>query len=769
MADKAKLRDRAKSLSAYNLKHIGVLLFASNAAGLIMLTVQLAIARWWAALLIALLIIPVPFVLYFSCNFMIPPDTGKETKRKRTLQSYARSWGWSSVMLMNTLLFAVIPTHFGSVNGIAVRRVICIVVDIVFLLIFLFVLSRPLNKVKMQPLGEVNLPQKMGIALFSEEKKPGDVVLCKNKDTGAEVILPRKDRFLHMLVLGPTGSGKTSQIILPMLYQDMQNINAGITVIEPKGDLAEKAYAMAEYFGREALYFNPVLESCPTFNPLYGNETDVIENIVTAFKMLDPDSAQFFQDMNEQLLRNSLKMLKRLYGNDATLIQLSRLITNSGNFYREASTAFRKAAPNEAIRAENEDILNYFADYFDPKKTKTFENTSGVRSQIAKIVSNKYLRRVLNPEKGRGSDIDFDSHLERGTVICISTAQGSLRDLGRFLGYFIILNFQSSTFRRPGNENTRRDHFLYIDEFQSYSNPGFADMLTQGRSYRVASHLATQNRALIGMGSGRDGDDFVELVSTNARNIVVFPGCNANDAKYYSDQFGEIDTVTIGTSSSMAAPNPLAVGAMGPQKDTYSLKEDTEARLSPTDISQRPFGEITYAIIKNNSVQPADIGKISYIDKKVNDLLDRMVYENHVIMSMNINPSDVRDLSQQGQLIPKFRFDWLERDYEERQKVIKEDSVRIINEETPKSVPYMEGPDGQPLTPSESKIDEAQPAVPADAPSVFKTVDDDKDEASEKDEGPVSSVVIEEPQQPDGSDAGGETNSGADSDDDDLI
>lgn len=91
----------------------------------------------------------------------------------------------------------------------------------------------------------------------------------------------------------------------------------------------------------------------------------------------------------------------------------------------------------------------------------------------------------------------------------MSTAQGALRDLGRFLGYFIILQLQASVFRRPGNENTRTHNMLYIDEFQVYSNPGFADMLTQGRSYRVASHLATQARDQIGMGSGRDGKSFI--------------------------------------------------------------------------------------------------------------------------------------------------------------------------------------------------------------------------------------------------------------------
>ena len=35
----------------------------------------------------------------------------------------------------------------------------------------------------------------------------------------------------------PTGSGKTSQSIIPMINRDMTNPDIGITVLEPKGKL----------------------------------------------------------------------------------------------------------------------------------------------------------------------------------------------------------------------------------------------------------------------------------------------------------------------------------------------------------------------------------------------------------------------------------------------------------------------------------------------------------------------------------------------------
>jgi len=460
------------------------------------------------------------------------------------------------------------------------------------------------------------------------EEKNFDLVLCKDSKTGKPIIIPHKDRFLHMLVLGPTGSGKTSQIILPAINQDMQKEGAGITVIEPKNDLAEKVYAMAQHYGRkDVMFFDPVLPDCPYFNPLYGPEEDVVENMATTFRMLDSESPQFFKDQNEILLRNSLKVLKRLYGNEANFIQLSTVIHNSGDEGRKIILQFSKlSAPNEAIAKENSDISSWFLNEYYNEKSKTYEHCSGLRSTVAKIISNKHLKRVLNPPGGK-NDIDFSKHLEAGSILAITTNQGALGDLlSRFLGYFIILQFQSAVFKRPGNENTRIPHFLYIDEFQVYSNPGFANMLTQARTYRVASILATQNRALMAMGGGRDGKNFVELVSTNARNIVIFPGANINDAEYYSRQFGEIEEVEVQKTISRTKFDPF----YGIQKINYpkeSVREDKKLkpRFTPSDIIYRDFGEITYCIIQNNTVQAPAVGKIEYIPKELNDKLDMMI------------------------------------------------------------------------------------------------------------------------------------------------
>lgn len=591
--------------------------------------------------------VPVIFVQFILTGFIIlaysifVPMLKEDEKTCKKCKLVLRL---SFILALTFLVSAPVRALQNKTKSSAMLSVWLIFTAIVVLLSIVFVCGSSANK----------LYEKLEKGLFTAfgSKKvvnPGDIVLCDIKEEvlakakDPREILPAKDRFLHMLILGPTGCGKTSQIILPMVRQDIQNPEWGITVLEPKGDLAIKAAMMAEHYGRPCVYFDPTYKNCKKFNPLAGREIDVVENIATTFKMLNPDSPQFFLDLNEQLVRNAVKVLKRLdrdagiEGKFATLINLGRLLQNSGGQGREMVNNFsRISAPTDSEAKENADIATWFLNDYFPERSKVYENTSGVRSQVSKLVSNEYLREVLNPDidKGEKNEVNFDKHLMEGGIICISTAQGALRDLSKYLGYFIILSLQSSVFRRPGNENTRRPHSLYIDEFQTYSTPGFADMLTQGRSYRVSSILATQARAQMAMGGGRDGKNFVELVSANARNVILFPGLNKDDAKYYSETFGEYEKTEVMTGYSRKRFNLITGGLDRLGHPTESIREQQKMtpNFTATDLIfgqdvGSSFGEIAYCIIKNNSVQPAKVGRISYIPKDLNDKLDARIAE----------------------------------------------------------------------------------------------------------------------------------------------
>ena len=497
------------------------------------------------------------------------------------------------------------------------------------------------------------------------KRKPGDVVLCEKRpeDGGGEEILPLKDRFLHMLILGPTGCGKTSRLLIPMIRQDAANSACGITVIEPKGDLAVKAYMLAKDAGRKkTVYFDPSLKNCPKFNPLSGKEADVVENMSVAFKMLKPDTPQYYLDLEDNLLRDAVKVLKRMDhytrcdGKYATMINLDRFLFDKEHYGSSLIRKLRERLRMERVDdPELSDILAWFEKEYFSRKGKIYDNTGGIRSQVSKLNSNCYVRRVLNPDYDRGekNEIRFDTHLEEGSVLCISTAQGFLRDLSSYLGYFLILNLQSAVFRRGGTEESRSPHFLYIDEFQTYSTPAFSDMLTQGRSYRVGSILATQARAQMAMGGGSDGKNFVEVVSSNARNVVLFPGISGADARYYSEQFGEYEKEEEVVSKSRRTFNPLAGGLTLPGHPSESVR--TEKRMTrhftPTDLIYgtdpgNGFGEIIYTLVQNNSLQMAKSGRVHFIPEALNLRIDRQISAYRTKHAFLETEDVIRDLTK---------------------------------------------------------------------------------------------------------------------------
>lgn len=579
-------------------------------------------------------------IIIFLMNiifFMLGKDLLEEGKRKLANKYFIAS----GVLFIYSILMVFIRNMSRALEGgkslapLAAMMLIGLTIGMVY-----FFTNKD-NRENLEVFMNTPFAENLKILNSEETMKEGDIIICTEKDTNKPVIIPQSDRFLHQLVLGPTGCGKTSQILLPSILQDLKNPEFGVTVMEPKGDLAEKIHAMGELVDREVIYFNPAYPDCPYFNPMYGDETEVIENITTVYKMLAASDKPFFEDKGDNLLRQSLMVIKRLKGNYGTLIDLSTLVHDANGQGYAMIKEFQQLRPESAEEAkQNEDTAAWFLDEYFNENSKEFEHCSGIRSQVAKTVANKYLRRVLNPPNGE-NDLDFDRILRDGEVLSITTSQDKLGDMSSYLGYFLILNYQSAIFRRPGTEDTRRPHFWYIDEFQTYANPAFSRMLQQGRSYRVGTILATQARDQMAIGSGSSGEIFLKTVSANARNIVLFPGISGPDAEYYSKEFGEIEEVQESESVSREAFSLFPSG----KADSVTKSERVEKvpRYSPSMLRYKPTKEITYSIISGGSLMAPGDGMVDYIPWDLHVTINDMVEEFREEQEEKARKLDMKD------------------------------------------------------------------------------------------------------------------------------
>ena len=113
------------------------------------------------------------------------------------------------------------------------------------------------------------------------------------------ISIPDIQRSHHLQILGMTGTGKTSGVFLPLIYQDALK-NRPVIILDAKGELSsiDQLNAMLEGIGREddLLLFSLVHKdrSC-TYNPLYVGECDPQIIIDSFFNNFNDDNSFYWE------------------------------------------------------------------------------------------------------------------------------------------------------------------------------------------------------------------------------------------------------------------------------------------------------------------------------------------------------------------------------------------------------------------------------------------------------------------------------------------
>ena len=125
---------------------------------------------------------------------------------------------------------------------------------------------------------------------------------------------------MHTTFFGPAAERRPGQVFLPTAYRDILAGKGTVSIIESDGELSKEVAALAEANEILCICFDPTKDGCPFSNP---------------------DSPQYFKDQTELVLRNVMKVLKRLdkdKGEDGfyfTFIWLEQLISDENGQGRE--------------------------------------------------------------------------------------------------------------------------------------------------------------------------------------------------------------------------------------------------------------------------------------------------------------------------------------------------------------------------------------------------------------------------------------------------
>lgn len=287
------------------------------------------------------------------------------------------------------------------------------------------------------------------------------------------------DRRRHMYVIGKTGMGKTT-LLENMILSDIY-AGHGCCYIDPHGDTAEKLLDfIPSWRTNDVVYFNPGdLEYPVGFNILETiNEEQkhlVGAGLMGVFKKIWPD---VWSPRMEYILLNCVLALLDYPG--ATLLGISRILVDRD---------FRQ----RVIEKIKDPIVKTFwvAEFSSWSEKYATEAIAPVQNKVGQFLSASVIRNIVAQVK---SSIDTRDIMDNKKIFIVNLSKGRIgEDNMRLLGGMLITKIQLAAMERVDiPEEERNDFFLYVDEFQNFATPSFANILSEARKYRLALILAHQ-------------------------------------------------------------------------------------------------------------------------------------------------------------------------------------------------------------------------------------------------------------------------------------
>ncbi|MCX6713680.1 MAG: type IV secretion system DNA-binding domain-containing protein [Candidatus Vogelbacteria bacterium] len=291
-----------------------------------------------------------------------------------------------------------------------------------------------------------------------------------------------EDRAKHVYIIGKTGLGK-STVLENMAVQDIQN-GEGMAFIDPHGKSADLLLDFVpEERMKDVIYFAPFdLENPISFNVMEDVGKDkrhlVANGLMSAFKKIWPD---VWSARMEYILGNTILALLEYPG--STLLGVNRMLSDK---------EFRLRV---VANLTDPSVRSFWVDEF-AKYNERYMQEAGdaIKNKIGQFTSNPLIRNIIGQPK---SSFDLREAMDNRKILIVNLSKGRLGEqnadlLGGILITKIYLSAMSRANVGPADMKNLPQFNLFVDEFQSFVNESFADILAEARKYKLSLTIAHQ-------------------------------------------------------------------------------------------------------------------------------------------------------------------------------------------------------------------------------------------------------------------------------------
>lgn len=380
----------------------------------------------------------------------------------------------------------------------------------------------------------------------------------------------------HAVVVAPTGSGKTTSIIVPWI---LAGLRAGwsVVAVDAKGDLADKVKQAVRASGRplgvpaKVLdYTNPAASA--KWNWLAELDSDeAISNAVDAIvgKECPEHTAKTFWLRDKRILRGLFELVMvSPRRNQVTAEILLGILRDQDRLARNL-----QRYPASPANASLKSFLSMFPD-------KYAEEIADIENKLD-VLTIPRLKAVTSQAGMRAGDV-----LRAPAFVSVVAPlhHGDMASMlsGLFVNQLLFRAYDRYT--NPGGVPL----LLVLDEAAELKNQvDFKSLTSVARAAQVAAVIAIQNVTQF-------DDKSRSIVFGNCATWIYLPGSHADSAKYLSTQLGQHPVQSVSTSVGPAA------NGYGNHR-TQSRQSAMVPVLGEREIQDLPFGRYA-AVVRSRPV-----------------------------------------------------------------------------------------------------------------------------------------------------------------------
>ncbi|MEK7513563.1 MAG: type IV secretion system DNA-binding domain-containing protein [Patescibacteria group bacterium] len=385
-----------------------------------------------------------------------------------------------------------------------------------------------------------------------------------------QVHLSDDDRLRHIYIIGKTGVGK-SELLTDLIMQDIR-AGKGVCFIDPH-DTVEKILEMIPpERAEDVIYFNPSDTDRPMgLNMLEASTEEEKHFVATSivglmYKLYDPHKTGIIGPRFEHAVRNA--MLTVMVDKGSTFIEIVRCLTDA-KFVQEILP-----------RVKDPIIRRYWTDQI--AQTSDFHKSEVldyIVSKFGRFVTNKMMRNIIGQSE---SAFNFRKVMDEGKILLINLAKGRIgEENSQFLGLILVPKILMAAMSRQNvPEEQRKPFYIYVDEFQNFATPDFAQILSEARKFGLSLTVANQF-------IGQMEEEVKNAIFGNVGTLVSFR-VGVTDANYlqheFQPTFSETDLINVERFNAYVKTivhnEPVPAFSLDLTKDMSKIKEQRSLKMA---------------------------------------------------------------------------------------------------------------------------------------------------------------------------------------------